>query len=124
MTYLTQVSSARPIGPRACSFWVEMPISAPNPNSPPSVKRVDALTMTAAESTRAVKYRAAARRFTAEVDAAAVMVNASTRFTDGGEFGFGAEIGISTQKLHARGPMALPELTTTKWVVEGDGQVR
>ncbi|MEO5609924.1 MAG: glutamate-5-semialdehyde dehydrogenase [Ornithinibacter sp.] len=68
--------------------------------------------------------RVAARRFTAEVDAAAVMVNASTRFTDGGEFGFGAEIGISTQKLHARGPMALPELTTTKWVVEGDGQVR
>ena len=68
--------------------------------------------------------RASARRFTAEVDAAAVLVNASTRFTDGGEFGFGAEIGISTQKLHARGPMALPELTTTKWVVEGDGQVR
>lgn len=68
--------------------------------------------------------RAAARRWVAEVDAAAVMVNASTRFTDGGEFGFGAEIGISTQKLHARGPMALPELTTTKWVVEGDGQVR
>lgn len=68
--------------------------------------------------------RAAARRFVAEVDAAAVMVNASTRFTDGGEFGFGAEIGISTQKLHARGPMALPELTTTKWIVEGDGQVR
>ena len=68
--------------------------------------------------------RAAARRFTSEVDAAAVMVNASTRFTDGGEFGFGAEIGISTQKLHARGPMALPELTTTKWIVEGDGQAR
>lgn len=68
--------------------------------------------------------RGAARRWTAEVDAAAVMVNASTRFTDGGEFGFGAEIGISTQKLHARGPMALPELTTTKWVVEGDGQIR
>jgi len=68
--------------------------------------------------------RAAARRFTAEVDAAVVMVNASTRFTDGGEFGFGAEIGISTQKLHARGPMALPELTTTKWIVEGDGQIR
>ncbi|WP_134773638.1 glutamate-5-semialdehyde dehydrogenase [Ornithinimicrobium flavum] len=68
--------------------------------------------------------RAAARRFTAEVDAAAVLVNASTRFTDGGEFGFGAEIGISTQKLHARGPMALPELTTTKWIVEGDGQIR
>jgi glutamate-5-semialdehyde dehydrogenase len=68
--------------------------------------------------------RAAARRFVAAVDAAAVMVNASTRFTDGGEFGFGAEIGISTQKLHARGPMALAELTTTKWVVEGDGQIR
>ena len=68
--------------------------------------------------------RAAARRFTAEVDAAAVMVNASTRFTDGGEFGFGAEIGISTQKLHARGPMGLRELTTTKYVVVGDGQVR
>lgn len=68
--------------------------------------------------------RSAARRFTAEVDAAVVMVNASTRFTDGGEFGFGAEIGISTQKLHARGPMALAELTTTKWVVEGDGQIR
>jgi glutamate-5-semialdehyde dehydrogenase len=68
--------------------------------------------------------RSAARRFTSEIDAAAVMVNASTRFTDGGEFGFGAEIGISTQKLHARGPMGLTELTTTKYVVEGDGQVR
>jgi len=68
--------------------------------------------------------RAAARRFTSEVDAAVVIVNASSRFTDGAEFGFGAEIGISTQKLHARGPMALPELTTTKWVVEGDGQLR
>jgi glutamate-5-semialdehyde dehydrogenase len=68
--------------------------------------------------------RGAARRWIAEVDAAAVLVNASTRFTDGGEFGFGAEIGISTQKLHARGPMGLSELTTTKWVVEGDGQIR
>lgn len=68
--------------------------------------------------------RTAARRWIAQVDAAAVVVNASTRFTDGGQFGFGAEIGISTQKLHARGPMALPELTTTKWVVDGDGQVR
>ncbi|MFP5375296.1 MAG: glutamate-5-semialdehyde dehydrogenase, partial [Acidimicrobiia bacterium] len=67
---------------------------------------------------------AAARRFTAEVDAAAVVVNASTRFTDGEQFGFGAEIGISTQKLHARGPMGLRELTTVKYVVEGDGQVR
>jgi glutamate-5-semialdehyde dehydrogenase len=66
----------------------------------------------------------AARRFTTRVDAAAVMVNASTRFTDGGEFGFGAEIGISTQKMHARGPMGLAELTSTKWIVTGDGQVR
>jgi glutamate-5-semialdehyde dehydrogenase len=66
----------------------------------------------------------AARRFTAEVDAAAVVVNASTRFTDGEEFGFGAEIGISTQKLHARGPMGLRELTTYKYVIWGDGQVR
>jgi glutamate-5-semialdehyde dehydrogenase len=66
----------------------------------------------------------AARRFVQGVDAAAVMVNASTRFTDGGEFGMGAEIGISTQKLHARGPMALPELTTYKYVVYGTGQVR
>lgn len=65
-----------------------------------------------------------ARRFTEGVDAAAVYVNASTRFTDGGEFGFGAEIGISTQKLHARGPMGLRELTTTKYVVYGTGQVR
>jgi len=67
---------------------------------------------------------AAARRFAAEVDAAAVLVNASTRFTDGGEFGFGAEIGISTQKLHARGPMGLTEMTSTKYVVTGDGHVR
>lgn len=66
----------------------------------------------------------AARRFVAAVDSAAVLVNASTRFTDGGEFGFGAEIGISTQKLHARGPMGLPELTSTKYVVIGDGHVR
>jgi glutamate-5-semialdehyde dehydrogenase len=66
----------------------------------------------------------AARRFTQLVDAAAVMVNASTRFTDGGQFGFGAEIGISTQKLHARGPMGLPELTSTKYVVTGDGHIR
>ena len=66
----------------------------------------------------------AVEKFVAEVDAAAVMVNASTRFTDGGEFGFGAEIGISTQKLHARGPMGLPELTTTKYVVTGHGHLR
>lgn len=67
---------------------------------------------------------AAARRFTSEVDAACVYVNVSTAFTDGGQFGFGAEIGISTQKLHARGPMALPELTTYKYIITGDGQIR
>ena len=66
----------------------------------------------------------AQRRFVNEVDAAAVLVNASSRFVDGGEFGFGAEIGISTQKTHARGPMALPEMTSTKYVVTGSGQVR
>ena len=61
----------------------------------------------------------AAQRFVEQVDAAAVMVNASSAFTDGEQFGFGAEIGISTQKLHARGPMGLPELTSTKWIVWG-----
>ena len=65
-----------------------------------------------------------ANRFLEEIDAAAVYVNASTRFTDGGEFGFGAEIGISTQKLHARGPMGLRELTSTKYIIYGDGQIR
>ena len=70
------------------------------------------------------KDYASAMRFLNEVDAAAVYVNASTRFTDGEEFGFGAEIGISTQKLHARGPMGLKALTTTKYVVFGNGQVR
>lgn len=68
--------------------------------------------------------RGSANRFAAEVDAAAVLVNASSRFVDGGEFGFGAEIGISTQKLHARGPMGLQEMTSSKYVVEGDGQIR
>lgn len=66
----------------------------------------------------------AARRFTAMVDSADVYVNASTRFTDGGQFGLGAEIGISTQKLHARGPMSLRELTSTKYIIYGEGQVR
>ncbi|MEV6791347.1 glutamate-5-semialdehyde dehydrogenase [Streptomyces sp. NPDC051320] len=68
--------------------------------------------------------QAAARRFTRLVDSTTVAVNASTRFTDGGQFGFGAEIGISTQKLHARGPMGLPELTSTKYIVTGDGHIR
>jgi glutamate-5-semialdehyde dehydrogenase len=68
--------------------------------------------------------QSSAQRFVAEVDSAAVLVNASTRFTDGGEFGFGAEIGISTQKLHARGPMGLPEMTSTKYVVTGNGHIR
>ena len=68
-------------------------------------------------------YRNACR-FQDEVDSAAVYVNASTRFTDGFEFGFGAEIGISTQRLHARGPLGLPELTTVKYIIEGNGQIR
>jgi glutamate-5-semialdehyde dehydrogenase len=66
----------------------------------------------------------ASQAFVAGLDSAAIMINASTRFTDGEQFGFGAEIGISTQKLHARGPMGLPELTSTTWVVTGEGQVR
>lgn len=68
--------------------------------------------------------RRAIAAFVGGVDAAAVLVNASSRFVDGGEFGFGAEIGISTQKLHARGPMALPEMTSTKYIIEGSGQIR
>jgi glutamate-5-semialdehyde dehydrogenase len=68
--------------------------------------------------------RNSADRFVQEIDAAAVLVNASTRFVDGGELGLGAEIGISTQKLHARGPMGLRELTSVKYVIDGDGQVR
>ena len=101
------------MGPRAWSFCVEMPISQPRPNSPPSVKRVETLT-----------YVAAADRFVDEVDSAAVYVNVSTRFTDGGEFGLGCEMGISTQKLHARGPMGLDELSTYKYVITGSGQIR
>jgi glutamate-5-semialdehyde dehydrogenase len=68
--------------------------------------------------------RSAAASFLTEVDAACVYANASTRFTDGSQFGLGAEIGISTQKFHARGPMALKELTSYKWIVQGTGQVR
>ena len=66
----------------------------------------------------------AAQQFTSQIDAAAVYVNASTRFTDGGCFGFGAEIGISTQKLHARGPLGLQQLTSEKYIVRGNGQIR
>ena len=80
--------------------------------------------LTTCQSGIITRSQAAARRFVATVDSAAVLVNASTRFTDGGEFGFGAEIGISTQKLHARGPMGLPEMTSTKYVITGDGQTR
>ena len=69
-------------------------------------------------------YRTAADKFVREVDAAAVNVNASTRFTDGFQYGFGAEIGISTQKMHARGPLGLREITSYKYVVEGNGQIR
>ena len=65
-----------------------------------------------------------AEEFTRRIDAAAVYVNASTRFTDGGEFGFGAELGISTQKLHARGPVGLKELTSYKYIINGNGQIR
>ena len=68
--------------------------------------------------------QAAADRFVDEVDSAAVYVNVSTRFTDGGEFGLGCEMGISTQKLHARGPMGLDELSTYKYIIRGDGQIR
>ena len=98
-----------------------------------AVKVVDSIDQAIAHITRygsghseaiVTRSLAAADRFTREVDAAAVVVNASTRFVDGEEFGFGAEIGISTQKLHARGPMGLRELTTAKYIVRGDGQTR
>ena len=68
--------------------------------------------------------RTNAKLFQSKVDASCVYVNASTRFTDGGEFGFGAELGISTQKLHVRGPMGIKALTTTKFLIDGDGQIR
>ena len=89
----------------------------------------DAIAHIAAHSTHhsdciVTEDAAAAARFTLQVDSAAVYVNVSTRFTDGGEFGLGCEMGISTQKLHARGPMGLDELSTYKYVVTGDGQIR
>lgn len=98
-----------------------------------AAKQVDALEealehirehSTGHSETIVTRDQASAKQFTARVDAAAVLVNASSRFVDGGEFGFGAEIGISTQKLHARGPMGLQEMTSSKYVVEGDGQIR
>ncbi len=112
--------------PRRTTAASTSPSTSPRPSYPTSTRRSG----TSAPTPRGTPRRSsptrseAARRFTAAVDAAAVMVNASTRFTDGGEFGFGAEIGISTQKLHARGPMGLPEMTSTKYVVTGDGQIR
>ncbi len=87
---------------------------------------IDHITRHGSGHTEAILTRdlAAARRFVAEVDSSAVMVNASTRFNDGGQLGLGAEIGISTDKIHARGPCGLRELTSTKWVVFGDGHIR
>ena len=96
--YFMVVSAVSPIGPLAWSFCVLIPIIT--------------------------RDYANAQKFLEEVDAAAVYVNASTRFTDGFEFGFGAEIGISTQKLHARGPMGLKELTSYKYKIHGNGQIR
>jgi len=93
----------------------ERPAGSAGPHSHLSSRHSEAIV---AEDT------AVCRTFLEETDAAAVFANASTRFTDGGMFGLGAEIGISTQKLHARGPFALEKLVTEKWVVEGEGQVR
>ena len=105
---------------------VPLPRHLRAPSCPTSTRRsrTSGATPAGTPTRSSPRTRRAARRFTAAVDSAAVLVNASTRFTDGGEFGFGAEIGISTQKLHARGPMGLPEMTSTKYVVTGDGHVR
>ena len=122
---------------RRTTAWCRPPTRTGPPSTSPStspprvvpdldaaIAHIRALVEPAHRGDRDRATRRAARRFVAEVDAAAVLVNASTRFTDGGEFGFGAEIGITTQKLHARGPMGLPEMTSTKYVVTGDGHVR
>ena len=108
--------------------------SAPHPNRKPDTAKIDTslddavthIRRFSSHHTEAIvtSSLAAAQAFAAGVDAAAVMVNASTRFADGGDLGFGAEIGISTQKLHARGPMGLPEMTTTTYVVTGSGHLR
>ena len=94
------------------------------PNSPPSANCVEALCSTIAESTSLRNFCAAAERFLAEVDAGIVMHNSSTQFADGGEFGMGAEIGISTGKLPPRGPVGAEQLTSFKYVVRGNGQIR
>ena len=115
------------------TFWPH-PMSVVRPGQGPMLltrleERVGLLKRYGADDVRVIDFTPdfagwSPERFLAEVDSAVVMVNASTRFTDGGEFGFGAEVGISTQKLHARGPMGLGELTSTKWLVRGSGQVR
>ena len=111
----------RPTSPTSTCRWTSpRPWSTTSTRRWPHIRRYS----TGHSETIITESQRAAQRFTAEVDAAAVLVNASSRFVDGGEFGFGAEIGISTQKLHARGPMGLPEMTSTKYVVVGDGQVR
>ena len=111
----------RPTSPRSTCRWTSRSRSSTR-----STPRCTTSAGTAPGTARRSSPRRRARptRFTAEVDAAAVLVNASSRFVDGGEFGFGAEIGISTQKLHARGPMGLPEMTSTKYVLVGSGQIR
>ena len=102
------------------------PSRSPLPSYPPSTRPSSTSARYSSAHSEAIvtDSQSSAQRFVAAVDSAAVLVNASTRFTDGGEFGFGAEIGISTQKLHARGPMGLPEMTSTKYVVTGDGHIR
>ena len=112
--------------PRRTGARSTSPSTSPRPSSTPSTPRSTHIRRWSSGHTEAIVTDSleASRRFTAAVDSAAVVVNASTRFTDGGEFGFGAEIGISTQKLHARGPMGLPEMTSTKYVVTGDGHTR
>ena len=105
------------------SFWAR---SFRRASSARSTKRSSTSTATARKHTDAIVTTDddAAREFAARVDSSAVMINASTRFNDGGQFGLGAEIGISTDKFHARGPCGLEELTSYKYVVHGDGQVR
>ncbi len=133
----SRASSSRPTGaPVPCSRARARPRrrTSPRSSSPSSLPSASSTTSTGRSPTSPVRLRTfggdrhlgpgAATRFVREVDAAAVLVNASTRFIDGGELGLGAEVGISTQKLHARGPMGLRELTCVKYVVYGEGQIR